>query len=106
MGNFGQIDVTGAKKLMVERNAVLVDVRDAGSFAVSHAESAMRLSNETLASFINDVDFDIPVLVMCYHGYSSQGAAQYLVSQGYEEVYNITGGFSAWHLAGLPTQRG
>ncbi len=36
---------------------------------------------------------------MCYHGISSQGAAQYLVNQGFEEVYSVDGGFEAWHRA-------
>jgi thiosulfate sulfurtransferase len=36
-------------------------------------------------------------MVMCYHGNSSKGAAQYLLQQGYEEVYSVDGGFDAWH---------
>ncbi|MCP5904950.1 rhodanese-like domain-containing protein, partial [Klebsiella pneumoniae] len=38
-----------------------------------------------------------PVMVMCYHGNSSKGAAQYLLQQGYEAVYSVDGGFDAWH---------
>ncbi|MGL5628515.1 MAG: rhodanese-like domain-containing protein, partial [Plesiomonas shigelloides] len=41
-------------------------------------------------------DFAMPVIVMCYHGNSSQGAAQYLVNQGFDEVYSLNGGFEAW----------
>ncbi|MGQ7176509.1 rhodanese-like domain-containing protein, partial [Escherichia coli] len=37
-----------------------------------------------------------PVMVMCYHGNSSKGAAQYLLQQGYDVVYSIDGGFEAW----------
>lgn len=35
-------------------------------------------------------------MVMCYHGNSSKGAAQYLLQQGYDVVYSIDGGFEAW----------
>ncbi|MDB1122683.1 thiosulfate sulfurtransferase GlpE [Vibrio algarum] len=106
MSSFKQISAVGAKGLISDRNAVLVDIRDAGSFSVSHAETARHLTNDTIVSLMEEVEFDHPILVMCYHGVSSQGAAEYLVNQGYEEVYSVDGGFSAWHMAGLPTQRG
>ncbi|WP_413285586.1 thiosulfate sulfurtransferase GlpE [Vibrio sp. MA40-2] len=105
MDSFKHIDVVGANNLIREKDAVLVDIRDAGSFFTSHAKSARHLTNDTMVSFMNDVDFEQPILVMCYHGISSQGAAQYLINQGYEEVYSVDGGFTAWHAADLPTQR-
>ena len=40
---------------------------------------------------------------MCYHGNSSKGAAQYLLSQGFSAAYSIDGGFDAWRAA-FPTQ--
>jgi thiosulfate sulfurtransferase len=42
------------------------------------------------------VEFDTPVIVCCYHGISSQQAAQFLIHQGFEEVYSLDGGFEAW----------
>ncbi|MBL2893588.1 thiosulfate sulfurtransferase GlpE, partial [Klebsiella pneumoniae] len=44
-----------------------------------------------------DNDFDTAVMVMCYHGNSSKGAAQYLLQQGFDKVYSVDGGFDAWH---------
>jgi len=105
MSRFKQIDVAGANRLILHKRAVLVDIRDAGAFSLLHAESAYHLTNDTIVAFMNKVEFDQPVLVMCYHGVSSQGAAEYLVSQGYEDVYSVDGGFEAWHMAGLPIQR-
>ncbi len=49
---------------------------------------------------MDEVEFEQPILA--YHGISSQGAAQYLVNQGSEEVYSVDGGFPAWHRAELP----
>lgn len=106
MSVFKQIDSQGAKRLMKERDAVLVDIRDLASYSSSHAIAARHLTNENMVEFMNEVDYESPVLVMCYHGVSSQGAAQYIVNQGYEEVYSVDGGFSAWSHAGLPTERG
>ncbi len=102
MEQFKHIDVAAAQALLEQGGAHLVDIRDPQSFALAHAKSAFHLTNDTMVSFMNEVEFDQPVLVMCYHGVSSQGAAQYLVNQGFEHVYSVDGGFEAWHRANLP----
>ncbi|CAH8210577.1 thiosulfate sulfurtransferase GlpE [Vibrio aestuarianus] len=102
MDKFQHIDAHGAQALIEQNNAKLVDIRDTQSFTVAHARSAFHLTNDTMVAFMNDTEFEQPVLVMCYHGISSQGAAQYLVNQGFEQVYSVDGGFEAWHRANLP----
>ncbi len=62
--------------------ALLVDIRDPQSFAMGHAAGAHHLTNDTLATFIAGARHDQPVLVMCYHGNSSKGAAQFLLQPG------------------------
>jgi thiosulfate sulfurtransferase len=37
-------------------------------------------------------------VVCCYHGISSQQAAQFLVSQDFTDVYSLDGGFTQWQL--------
>ncbi|MEH0667769.1 thiosulfate sulfurtransferase GlpE [Vibrio scophthalmi] len=103
MDQFQHIDVASAQQMIEQQGARLVDIRDPQSFAVAHATHAYHLTNDTMVAFMDEVEFDQPVLVMCYHGISSQGAAQYLVNQGFEQVYSVDGGFEAWHRAGLPT---
>jgi thiosulfate sulfurtransferase len=45
------------------------------------------------------VSFFTPVVVCCYHGNSSQSAAQFLVEQGFTEVYSLNGGFEQWKVS-------
>ncbi|EMP4394745.1 thiosulfate sulfurtransferase GlpE [Vibrio fluvialis] len=104
MEQFQHIDVAGAQALIEQHDAKLVDIRDPQSFAVAHAKTAYHLTNDSIVSFMDQVEFDQPVLVMCYHGISSQGAAQYLVNQGFEQVYSVDGGFEAWHRVNLPVE--
>lgn len=77
----------------------IVDIRDAASFETSHIENSFNLNNENLAQFIGQADMDLPLIVVCYHGISSQSAAQYLVEQGFDDVYSLDGGFQAWREA-------
>jgi thiosulfate sulfurtransferase len=77
----------------------IVDIRDAASFQAGHIANSINLNNENLANFIADADMDKPLVVVCYHGMSSQGAASYLNEQGFDAVYSLDGGYSAWSLA-------
>ena len=97
MDQFECINVEQAHQKLQQSAAVLVDIRDLQSFAMGHTPGAFHLTNDTLGAFMRDNDFETPVLVMCYHGNSSKGAAQYLLQQGYDQVYSVDGGFDAWH---------
>jgi thiosulfate sulfurtransferase len=105
MDQFAHISAHDAHQKLAAGAARLVDIRDPQSFETAHAVGAFHLTNGTLVRFMNEVDFDTPVIVMCYHGNSSQGAAQYLLQQGYDEVYSLDGGFEAWRRE-FPIQAG
>ncbi|MEM6051866.1 thiosulfate sulfurtransferase GlpE [Erwinia sp. P7711] len=99
MEQFECINVQQAQAQLSENNALLVDIRDPQSYAAGHASGAFHLTNTSLHSFIEQADLTRPVLVMCYHGNSSKGAAQYLLTQGFDQAYSIDGGYDAWRLA-------
>ena len=79
MDQFAHISAQDAHQKLEAGEARLVDIRDPQSFETAHAVGAFHLTNGTLVRFMNEVDFDTPVIVMCYHGNSSQGAAQFLL---------------------------
>lgn len=82
---------------LLEQGANIVDIRDAQSFANGHIPSAIRLDNTNLPGYLTATDRRIPLVVCCYHGNSSQSAAAYLSSAGFETVYSLDGGFELWH---------
>jgi len=96
MATFKQIDVQGAKEHLQLDNVKLVDIRDENAYERDHVEGSFHLTNDTLAEFIEEVAFTDTVLVLCYHGNSSKGVAQYLCEQGYLDVYSVDGGFANW----------
>ncbi|BDX03767.1 MAG: thiosulfate sulfurtransferase GlpE [Marinomonas sp.] len=89
------IDISDALPI-IENNAAIVDIRDLVSFQTSHMSKALNLTNDNVQDFIEKTDKQQPVIVCCYHGNSSKGAAEYLASQGFKEVYSLNGGFSQW----------
>jgi thiosulfate sulfurtransferase len=95
MTEFKRIPPASAKSLCDE-GAVMVDIRDPQTFAAGHIAGSQHLDNHSIAEFIRAADLDAPIVVVCYHGNSSQSAAAYLISQGFSDVYSMDGGFELW----------
>lgn len=95
MTDFKRIPPEQANTLRTQ-GGVVVDIRDAQSFANGHISGSTHLDNHSLADFIAAADLDHPLIVTCYHGHSSQSAAAYLANQGFSEVYSLDGGFELW----------
>ena len=92
MSDFKRIGAEQAQKLRSE-GGVIVDIRDAHSFAEGHIPGSTHLDNHSLPDFIAAADLDQPLIVSCYHGHSSQSATAYLINQGFSDVYSLDGGF-------------
>lgn len=85
-----------AAEIVATRRPLLVDVRDAQSYAAARIPGAMHLDNQSALDFVESRDKSLPVLVYCYHGNSSQSAAAWLAEKGFTEVYSLDGGFEYW----------
>lgn len=96
MEQFQHITPEQTKERLDKGDVKVVDIRDDQSFELGHIPNSFHLSNGSISQFMQENTFDTPVVVCCYHGISSQQAAQYLLHQGYEEVYSMDGGFEAW----------
>ena len=94
--SFKHISVSELQAVMADKSHVVVDIRDANSFVSGHIAQAIHLTNESMADFLREADLDAPLVVCCYHGISSQQAAQFLISQDFTDVYSLDGGFTQW----------
>ncbi|KZY87250.1 hypothetical protein A3743_15055 [Oleiphilus sp. HI0072] len=90
------ISVPQARSLRREKACSLVDIRDPASFASVNIEGSVHISNDNVQQYLSDMDKEKPLIVVCYHGNSSQGAAEFFASQGCREVYSLDGGFVEW----------
>ena len=96
-----QTDVHQVKQLEGNDSVTIVDIRDSASFNAGHIPNAIHLSDSTVGQFIIDTDKNKPLVVYCYHGISSQGAAAYFSENGFNEVSSMIGGFECW-LSAFP----
>ncbi|MGR6980368.1 thiosulfate sulfurtransferase GlpE [Testudinibacter sp. P27/CKL/0425] len=85
-------------------SAVLLDIRDLRNYSFRRAPQAFHLTNQSYGAFLDQYDYEFPILVMCYHGVSSLNVAHFLLEQGFDHVYSVKGGFDGWLRAGMPTE--
>ena len=105
-----QITPQDAKKELDLGDTVFLDVREPNEWE-HHIEGAIQVPRGLLefsadpASPRHDpaLKQDARVIVYCRSGVRSALAAATLAELGFEKVANLTGGFSAWSDAGLPT---
>ncbi len=101
MAPIKEIDVHQVKELEDKGSATIVDIRDPASFQAGHIPNAIHLSDSTVKQFVIDTDKNKPLIVYCYHGISSQGAAAYFSEKGFKKVSSLIGGFEGW-LSAFP----
>ncbi|HEY6395082.1 MAG TPA: molybdopterin-synthase adenylyltransferase MoeB [Candidatus Binataceae bacterium] len=98
-----QIDAEQARKL-IDKGAVVIDVRESDEWRQGHLPNAIGISRGFLELRIEEKvpDHNAAVIVQCASGTRSLLAARALREMGYENLYNLTGGFNAWKDKGLP----
>lgn len=82
-----------------QQDFVLLDIRDPLSFTQGRIPGSRHLDNASVGSILEETPRERPLVVVCYHGHSSQQAAAWLAEQGFEKVYSLDGGFTQYQLA-------
>jgi len=95
-----------AHDAITDEEVTLVDIRDPESFQVAHLVDAVHINDANIHEFLETANRQQPLIVYCYHGISSAGAASFFSEQGFDKVFHIEGGFEAWQQSGLPTCSG
>lgn len=96
--NFKRISIDEVNRMNEQQTINVIDIRDPQSFAAGHMPKAVNINNQNAGDYIENTDKKTPLIVVCYHGHSSQPAAQYFAAQGFEDVYSMDGGFEVWKL--------
>lgn len=81
-------------KKMVEKGALLLDVRSPQEFDEGHLENAISLPEYEIKEKANSMlsDKSQVIIVYCSTGHRSQKAQKMLQKLGYEKVYNLCKG--------------
>jgi DMSO/TMAO reductase YedYZ molybdopterin-dependent catalytic subunit/rhodanese-related sulfurtransferase/glyoxylase-like metal-dependent hydrolase (beta-lactamase superfamily II) len=95
-----QVSVRTAGSLL-EKGAVLLDVREPGEWQSGHAPRAILIPMGEVQARRHELPQARRIVVVCRSGGRSAAVADALRAHGYDAV-NLTGGMCAWASAGLP----
>lgn len=86
---------------LVDRGAVLVDVREPHEWRAGHAPKARHVPLAQLPHRANELPTGREIVTICRSGGRSARAAAILARSG-RQVSNVAGGMHAWRRADLP----
>ena len=94
--SYHRISIEDAKELIRDNDMTLIDIRDFNSFSSGHIQNAVHIEDLNIENFIQERDKNKPILVYCYHGNSSQTAANFFYQNGFQQVYSMDEGYEGW----------
>lgn len=78
------------------RKAQLIDVREAKEFEAGHILGARNIPSTQLRQRYKEIRPDLPVYLYCQNSARSARAALFLKKKGYNQLYQLQGGFKTW----------
>lgn len=78
---------------------LVLDVREAWELQLARIPDVLHLPMNEIPERLAELSRDVETIVMCHAGARSMRVAQYLSSQGFTNVANLTGGIAAWSQA-------
>lgn len=97
MTNIPAITVEQLRDMLEEANPPLViDVREQREADICTIPTAKLIPLGTLPERLAEIPKDHPVVLHCHHGGRSGRATAYLMQQGYDKVFNLSGGIHDW----------
>ena len=105
--NFSGLTPAGAIQLMNNEDAVLLDVREPAETVVGKIAKAIQIPVGSVGQRVGELDKhkDKNIIVYCKTGARAGIACRELNKAGFEKVYSLSGGITAWQEAHLPVSQ-
>ena len=93
---------------LMNRGAVVIDLRPAEQYAAGHLSGARRMDGEQILKANDTLKKYKQKALIVYDESGSLGtsAARQLKAQGFEHAFNLRGGLAAWRSDNLPLEKG
>ncbi len=86
------------KKEIEEGRCLLLDVREPREYEAGHIPSAQTRPLSQMAHWPSEFAKDRMIIVYCRTSNRSRRCAEHLMARGFQDMYVLEGGFSAWSL--------
>ncbi len=86
--------------------AVVIDARLANKFKQSRIPGAILAEkSDTLYQILDTLDYQQTLLFYCMDGQRSESAAKLALKEGFQNVFNLKGGFIRWIELNMPVEK-
>jgi rhodanese-related sulfurtransferase len=94
-------------KALQDSKPIILDVRPTMSWAFSGSKirGAVREDPSSVESWQQKYPRDSQIILYCQTDVTSSGVARKLASAGFQKIYVLKGGWSAWSDAHYPTEK-
>ncbi len=102
-----QVNNTEAVRLRDKQEGVFVDLRSEKEYRDGHLPGAIHIPPSAITQKNKKLERykQKPVVLYCQTGTSSGKSGKLLRSQGYEQVYQLKGGFTNWQSDNMPISK-
>jgi len=90
----------------MNNGALMLDVRKSCEWEEMHIPGSVHIPLAQLQSRLNTLPAGRDIVVVCRSGNRSYIGLEILRKEGFEKSSSMTGGLTAWHAAGYPTEKG
>ena len=94
--SFNRISIKDAKDLLSKDDIILIDIRDYNSYKNGHIDKAIHVEDLDIQNFLKEKNKKDKILIYCYHGNSSQSAANFFTQYGFKNVFSMDEGYEGW----------
>ncbi len=79
-------------------DVVFLDVREPQEFTVASIAGSLHIPMREIPGRLEELDSEKPIVVICHVGARSRQVAGFLLTSGFKNVFNLSGGIDAWSL--------
>ncbi|PWB54828.1 MAG: hypothetical protein C3F18_06460 [Nitrosomonadales bacterium] len=102
-----EVGALEAIQLINHHDALILDVREDQEYAGGHVPHSKHIPLGQLPGRIQELEKfrNKPIIAICRSGARSGHGCSVLRKNGFEQVYNLSGGMTAWQQANMPVER-
>jgi len=75
---------------------ILIDVREKSELDICKIDGAINMPMSSITETFSGLDPSLNYSIYCHHGMRSMQVANFLLSKGFQFLFNLRGGIDAW----------
>jgi adenylyltransferase/sulfurtransferase len=93
------ISATQLKEMLLKEEGIkLIDVREKWEYNIARINGSDLVPVKTFTEYSKNLNVEDKIVVYCHMGSRSYSVCQFLIQNGFKNIYNLEGGINAWSL--------